>query len=165
MTNQSIAYHEAGHAVVASWLGAEVVSVTLEPDADDGPLRDGDAAIRWHHRGMTPRQLIQKELMAVLAGPVAEMIHNDQDCDIEQCEQWKSEWSADWHLAWQFARSLVPSDQHVEPLLKFTIERLYRIASAESFWQTIAEVADLLEAYETIDGEQVRQCVDRWLGE
>ena len=56
-----IAYHEAGHSVVAAWLGAEVVSVTLEPDRDDGPRRDGDAAIRWHHRGLTARELCQKE--------------------------------------------------------------------------------------------------------
>jgi hypothetical protein len=163
--NQSIAYHEAGHAVVACWLGAEVVSVTLEPDADDGPRRDGDAAIRWHHRGMTPRELCQKELMAVLAGPVAEIIHSDLDCDIDQCEQWQSEWSADWQLACQLATALVPSAGHVEPLLRFTIERLHRIASEAAFWQTIAEVADLLEAHETIDGEQVRQCVNRWIGE
>ncbi len=165
MMNQSIAYHEAGHAVVACWLGAEVLSVTLEPDADDGPRRDGDAAIRWHHRGMTPRQLCQKELLAVLAGPVAEIIHNDQDWDFDLCEQWQGEWLVDWQLAWQFARSLVPSDEHVEPLLRFTIERLHKIASADAFWQTIAEVADLLEAHETIDGQQVRQCVDRWLGD
>ncbi len=163
--NQSIAYHEAGHAVVACWLGAEVISVTLEPDADDGPRRDGDAAIRWHHGGMTSRELCQKELMAVLAGPVAEIIHSELDCDIDQCEQWQSEWSADWQLACQLANELVPSAGHVEPLLRFTIERLHRIASQAAFWQTIAEVADLLEAHETIDGEQVRQCVNRWIGE
>jgi hypothetical protein len=96
---------------------------------------------------------------------VAEIIHNDQDWDFDQCDDWQGAWLADWLLACQFARALVPSDEHVEPLLRFTIERLHAIASAESFWQTIAEVADLLEAHETIDGEQVRQCVARWLGE
>lgn len=164
MTNQSIAYHEAGHAVVACWLGAEVLSVTLEPDADDGPRRDGDAAIRWHHNGMSQRQLYQKELMAVLAGPVAEIIHNEWEPDIGECEQWHSEWWADWQLACQLAAALVPSAGHVEPLLQFTVDRLHKIASADAFWQAIAEVADLLEAYETIDGVQVRECVDRWLG-
>lgn len=163
--SQNIAYHEAGHAVMACWLGAEVVSVTLDPDADDGPRRDGDAAIRWHHRGMTQRQLLQKELMAVLAGPVAEIIHDDIDWDIEHCPQWRCEWSVDLQLARHFARALVPSDAHVEPLVNFTIERLHGIVSGDAFWQTIAEVADLLEAHQSIDGSEVRQCVDRWLGE
>jgi hypothetical protein len=158
--DQSIAYHEAGHAVVAAWLGAEVVSVTLQPDDDDGPRRDGDAAIRWHHRGLSPRELCQRELMAVLAGPVAEMIHSGESWEIDQCPQW----AADWQLARQFAAVLVPTAAHIDPLIEFTIQKLQRLAAKEAFWQTIAEVADLLEAFETIDGEQVKECLDRWLG-
>jgi len=161
--NQSIAYHEAGHAVVAAWLGAEVLSVTLEPDADDGPRRDGDAAVRWHHAGMSSRDRCQRELMAVLAGPVAEMIHAGITPSTADTTGWAGEWSADWHLACQLARALVPSDSHVVPLIEFTLEKLYRLAHSGPFWQTIAEVADLLEAYETIDGDQVQESLERWI--
>lgn len=160
LMDQSIAYHEAGHAVVAAWLGAEVVSVTLQPDDDDGPRRDGDAAIRWHHRGLSPRELCQRELMAVLAGPVAEMIHSGESWGIHQFPQW----AADWELSRQLAAMLVPTVAHIDPLIEFTIQKLERLAAQEAFWQTIAEVADLLEAFETIDGEQVKECLDRWLG-
>jgi len=163
--NQSIAYHEAGHAVVAAWLGAEVLSVTLEPDADDGPRRDGDAAIRWHHAGMSSRELCQRELMAVLAGPVAEMIHTGIVVPTDESARWRGEWAADWQLACQLARNLVPSDSHVVPLIEFTLEKLHRLANSGPFWQTIAEVADLLEAYETIDGDQVQESLERWIRE
>lgn len=160
----NIAYHEAGHAVVACWLGAEVLMVTLEPDADDGPRLDGNAAIRWHHRGLTSRQLRQKELMAVLAGPIAEILYEGLPADFDSLEQWRSEWAADHQLAWQLARTLVPSDAHVQPLLQFTLDRLFGIVSENEFWQAIAEVADLLQAHETIEGDEVQQCVSRWLG-
>jgi len=157
----AIAYHEAGHAVVAAWLGAEVVSVTLEPDWDDGPRRDGDAAIRWHHRGLTARELCQRELMAVLAGPVAEMIHSGQRCSLDSLPQW----SGDWQMAQQFASVLVRGRRQVDALIEITVEKLYRLVSDAAVWQVIAEVADLLEAFETIEGDQVHESLSRWLGE
>ncbi len=157
----AVAYHEAGHAVVAAWLGAEVLSVTLEPDWDDGPRRDGDAAIRWHHRGLTPRELCQRELMAVLAGPVAEMIHSGERCPLHSLPQW----AGDWQLAQEFASSLVRGERQVHALIEITTEKLYRLISSDAFWQVIAEVADLLEAYETIEGDQVHDSLSRWIGE
>ena len=36
------AYHEAGHAFMAIYLGARVKSVTIELDWDDGPVHHGD---------------------------------------------------------------------------------------------------------------------------
>ncbi|MGV3484725.1 MAG: hypothetical protein ACO1RT_09935, partial [Planctomycetaceae bacterium] len=98
-----ICYHEAGHAVMAAWLGAEVVYVTIEPDRDDGPRRDGDAAVRWISHGLSSRQLCERELMTVLAGPVAEMIHTQQKRSLNR----HPEWAADWQLASQLAGLLV----------------------------------------------------------
>ena len=158
-----IAYHEAGHSVVAAWLGAEVVSVTLEPDRDDGPRRDGDAAIRWHHRGLTARELCQKELMAVLAGPVVESVHLGEGEPVRIDD--RAEWAADRRLAGILAERLVPTLDHVDRLLEFTIQRLERLVADQAFWQAIAEVADLLEAHETVSGEEVHQCLARWMGE
>ena len=39
------AYHEAGHAFMATYLGGRVRSVTITPDNDDGPDRFGDAQV------------------------------------------------------------------------------------------------------------------------
>ena len=158
--SSAAAYHEAGHAVVAAWLGAEVISVTLEPDQDDGPVRDGDAAIRWHHRGLSKRELCQRELMAVLAGPVAEMIHSGERCGVDALPQW----AADWQLAYSLAGMLVGSELRVRSLIQAVTDKLERVVGSDPFWQVIAEVADLLEALETIEGDQVHESLQRWLG-
>ena len=41
------AYHEAGHAFMAIYVGARVRSVTIEPDRDDGPERHADIQVEW----------------------------------------------------------------------------------------------------------------------
>jgi len=40
-----IAYHEAGHALMALLLGGKVKHITIEPDNDDGPVREGDTQV------------------------------------------------------------------------------------------------------------------------
>lgn len=44
------------------------------------------------------------------------------------------------------------------------IEKLFTLVSRDDFWQAISEVADLLDAHQTIEGDEVAQCVARWLG-
>ena len=44
--SELIADHEAGHALIAHLLGGKVKQVTIDPDNDDGPERQGDAQIR-----------------------------------------------------------------------------------------------------------------------
>lgn len=50
-SKEETAYHEAGHAFMAVFLGGQVLSLTIEPDRDDGPERFGDAQIAWRRRG------------------------------------------------------------------------------------------------------------------
>jgi len=159
--DSSVFYHEAGHAVVAAWLGAEVLYVTVEPDRDDGPVRDGDAAVRWHHRGFTKRQLCERELMAVLAGPVAEMIHTQTPQTVNS----RPEWACDWGVAWALSESLAPANSSRLAMLQAVTIKLFQVMSQGDFWQAIAEVADLLDAHETVEGDEVMECVQRWIGE
>ena len=51
------AWHEAGHAFVAVYLGGQVESVSIDPDWDDGPKRFGDTTIRWAAGQFTEREL------------------------------------------------------------------------------------------------------------
>ena len=157
----TISYHEAGHAVIASWLGAQVLSVTIDPDRDEGPRRDGDVSIRWSRRGLTSRELCERELMAVLAGPIAEMVHLDERHAIDS----RAEWAVDWQIAWELASELIAAPKARYAMIHAVCERLFMLVSREDCWQAIAEVADQLEAHETIEGETVDECVERWLGE
>jgi hypothetical protein len=104
--------------------------------------------------------------MAVLAGPVAEMIHVGEKFPLDRLPQW----AADWEMACSLATALIPRragshHKDVRTLIDVTTEKLRRLAGSDAFWQVIAEVADLLEAYETIDGDQVHECLARWLGQ
>lgn len=155
-----LAYHEAGHAVIAAWLGAEVLQVTLEPDLDEGPRLEGDAAIRWHHRNLPPSELAMRELLAVLAGPVCEMIHQGEERPLDR---W-GPWAGDWQLAKQLAVPLVRRPDAAGRLIEAALRQVWELASQPPIWQAIAEVADLLEAHLTIEGEWVHDSVDRWVG-
>jgi hypothetical protein len=156
----SLVYHEAGHAVMAAFLGAEVLHVTVEPDRDEGPDRDGDAAVRWYHRGISRKELARRELMAALAGPVAEMIHAEESCEIHQ----RREWAADYAIARELATTMgiARSDHH--RMIQAVTHTLLQEMAKNNFWQAIAEVADLLDAHETIEGDMVSECVQRWVG-
>ncbi|MCA9079144.1 MAG: hypothetical protein KDA58_01245, partial [Planctomycetaceae bacterium] len=70
-----VAYHEAGHAYVALQLGARVLSLTIDPDWDDGPQRYGDTEIAWDTDELTDEEFRHHSILVALAGPVAEMIH------------------------------------------------------------------------------------------
>ena len=67
------AYHEAGHAWAALFVGARVQSVSIAPDNDDGPKRFGDTTILWNRRRFSQADFAKKFSWVALAGPVAEM--------------------------------------------------------------------------------------------
>ncbi len=157
--DSAIAYHEAGHAVMAVWLGGEVLRVTIEPDHDDGPRRDGEAMVRWHHRGLTARQLRERELMTVLAGPIAEMTHQETNLPISSLPQW----AEDFRIACEISAMIVELPSQRRRMLEAVTDQVHLLVKRHDFWQAIAEVADQLEAYETIEGEEVSECVNRWL--
>jgi len=60
-----IAYHEAGHALIAILLGAQVKQVTIDPDNDDGPERQGDTQIRWR-RSSSEKEFAQNVVQVSL---------------------------------------------------------------------------------------------------
>ena len=155
-----MAYHEAGHAVIAVMLGGEVLTVTLEPDDDDRlPERDGDVTIRWQHRGLSRRDLVQREILVCLAGPAAETIHLGETVD----PQAVAEWRYDWALANQLAGMLLSDQASRAALLHRLLKELTLMLRRADCWQAISETADQLEAHETLDGQEVHQIVRRWI--
>ncbi len=153
------AYHEAGHAFMASYLGAKVRSVTIEPDDDDGPQRFGDTQIVWRMSRMSERQYREKAIQVSLAGPVAEMLFSGDPFHPGLV----AEWAADWKEAWAFAESLIDDPRRRLEYLEQTTAELHRMMDSEPNWSAIADLADHLLAHETLEGEEVQEIIGEWL--
>ncbi len=157
------AYHEAGHAVIAYALGGTVHSVQLGGEADDWlPERFGDCRIHWH--GVSGRQSPshwqrRREVLTLLAGPVAEMIYSGQPYHPAFFGPAKG----DWQLAWALVEPIVPSaPKRVRYLEEITLE-LHRQMRSDSLWAAIGAVADELLAHEHLEQDQLAETLGFWL--
>ena len=150
-----IAYHEAGHVLLAERFGARVLSVTIEPADDDGPRRHGETTVAWTTIRGNANEVAMKQAAVALGGPAAEMIYCDQQYEVEVIQEW---W-ADWLVASKSIRSVKPGLPDEAVLV--VIERLVRdqIAwlSQDAVWDRLARVADELEAHETLDAERLQE--------
>lgn len=153
------AYHEAGHAFMAIYVGARVRSVTIEPDWDDGPERFADIQVEWPLDQFTDRELHEKSVLVALAGPVAEMLHSGEPFH----PGFVAEWAADWKLAWEAAAPMFPLERKRLPYLEQTTARLYRLLDREDLWAALSAIVDNLLAHETLDGEEVEDIVRQWM--
>jgi ATP-dependent Zn protease len=153
------AYHEAGHAFMAVYVGARVRSVTIAPDWDDGPDRHADIHIEWPLRTVAERELLEKMVMVALAGPVAEMIHSGEPYH----PGFVAEWAADWKVAWEAAAPLMSTDRKRLAYLEQSIVTLYRLLNRDEHWAALAAIVDSLLAHETLEGEEVEDIVSHWL--
>ena len=153
------AYHEAGHAFVALYVGARLRSITIQPDRDDGPERYADIQVEWPLDQFNDQELCEKSILVALAGPVAEMIHSGDPYH----PGFVAEWAADWKLAWQAATPLIPNEQQRLAYLEQATARLYRLLNREHHWAALAAIVDNLLAHETLEGEEVQDIVRHWL--
>lgn len=157
--SEIVAYHEAGHALMALLLGGKVRLVTIEPDNDDGPKRQGDTQVLWRRSGLSDKEFAQKAVQVSLAGPVAEMIYSGEPYHPGLVE----EWAADWHEAWHSALLLHPDERQRLAYLEQMSIRLYHRLKDDGLWAALASLADHLLAHETLEGEQVEEIVGAWL--
>ncbi len=154
-----VAYHEAGHALMALLLGGKVKHVTIEPDDDDGPARQGDTQVLWRRAGTSEKEFAKKVVQVSLAGPVAEMIYSGDPYHPGLV----AEWAADWREAWAAAIPLFPGErQRLEYLEQISIQLYHRLKEDE-LWAALAALADNLLAHETLDEEQIGEIVEEWL--
>ena len=153
------AYHEAGHAFMAVYVGARVRSVTIEPDWDDGPERHADIQVQWPTNPLTNRELCEKSILVALAGPVAEMLHSGEPYH----PGFVAEWAADWKTAWEAAAQLFASEPKRLAYLEQVTVKLHRFLDREGHWAALAAIVDNLLAHETLEGEEVESIVQQWL--
>lgn len=153
-----VAYHEAGHALIAVLSGGRVQSVTIEPDDDDGPARTGDTQVRWSRR-LSEREFALKAAKVALAGPVAEMLYSGEPLHPGLVP----EWAHDWQAAWSAMAVVEPGERPRLQLLERCIGELYRLLDSEPHWSALADVADHLLAHETLEGDDIREIISPWL--
>jgi hypothetical protein len=153
------AYHEAGHAFMAIYVGARVRSVTIEPDWDDGPARHADIQVEWPLDQFTDREFREKSVVVALAGPVAEMIHSGEPYH----PGFVAEWAADWKAAWEAVAPLTPTEPKRLAYLEQATLKLYRLLQQDEYWAALAAIVDNLLAHETLDGEEIEDIVRQWL--
>ena len=153
-----IAYHEAGHAIIALLLGGQVDIITIDPDKEDGPQRQGYTKILWRRDNLSEREFAQKAVQVCLAGPVAEMIYSGDPYH----PGFVAEWAADWREAWSAATTLHQNERKRLEYLEQVTAQLYHRLRRDDHWNALAALADNLLAHETLDREQIEEFIDEW---
>ena len=157
--DETTAFHEAGHAFAAVMVGARVISVTIDPDANDLPDRFGDTEVGWDRQQFSDREFAEKFALVSLAGPVAEMIMTG--------DRWHPallpEWAGDWNHAMHSAQQLFDDQQRCVQFLERMAVELHQVFSRDDVWSFIGAIVDDLMAHETLEGDQVHDIVDEWL--
>ncbi len=152
------AYHEAGHAYVATLLGGRVTLVSIEPEDDDGPRRSGETRVTWS-RKLSDREVCERAIPVALGGPVAEMLYTG-DPYHPGCV---AEWLQDWQMAWNQAATWLSDERERVHLLERITSELYRQLDSEPHWSAVAALADHLLAHETLEGPEVREILSEWV--
>lgn len=158
------AYHESGHAIIGCALGAHIEHVGLSQasaydDWDDGlPRRFGDCLVNWGRVDPGQPWQQQKELLTILAGPVAQWTYQDRDVD----ELDVASWADDFDRARQTVAALDSDPVKQTLLIRQAIGRLRVIMATQSCWAAIAALADELMLGDCIDGDRVSDIVRFW---
>jgi ATP-dependent Zn protease len=153
------AYHEAGHAFMATVLGAKVESVTIDPDNDDGPERYGDTQIIWKRSRLSDREWSERAILVSLAGPVSEMLYSGDPFHPGLV----AEWANDWQSAWDLAEPFFPSPRRRLEYLETVTAQLYQRLNSEPNWSAVAAIADSLLAHEMLEHEEIEEIVKEWI--
>ena len=156
---EEIAYHESGHAFAAAYLGARVHSISIEPDRNDLPDREGEATYSFRRGQYTQQQVAQNIMFVALAGPVAEMIYRQEPLH----PAFVPEWAYDWQQAMDAAAAIQPDERKRLTVLEMLVRKMHELFRRDQHWAAIAAVADNLLAHETLDEDQLAEIFADWL--
>lgn len=117
---EEVAYHEAGHAVMAALTGRRIKSATIIPDEDTGDLGSVELADlpAWFHpdcnRDNKHRNWIEREVMFDFAGQIAQKKaagrkagswSDDHNAVDAACYMVQDSRELDAYLAWLYTRA------------------------------------------------------------
>lgn len=153
----TVAYHEAGHAVVAHQLGGSVAEVSIEAgdDADDtdGDAPQGRTTVHWP--GGERRERARWVGLAALGGPLAEARHRGEAPLVAALVAW----AADWREVQRALAIAAMTKAAQRQLLARWIATVSRWLADPAVWESLCRVADALEAHGRLDGEQFTDAV------
>lgn len=154
-----LAYHEAGHALVAHYLGGRVQRVSIETEWDEELRHEGDTEVLWPVGQMTGGEFQEAGVLVALAGPVAEMLYSGEPYHPALI----AEWANDWDEAARLTAEFIPTEALQMKYLETQTRRLWKLLNDEPLWSALAALADELLAHETLDEEQVAETLAAWL--
>lgn len=145
---KATAYHEAGHAVMALYLGRPIQKVTIAP----GKSALGDEHLGLCHVKKSPgkgsKDWFEDEVMILLAGMVAEAQITGQYCAAGAAR--------DLRYARRFLQSRAESERQIERLERRLLSKTENHLSDRALWSAVELIAAELLKSETISGRAAK---------
>ncbi|MFB3901922.1 MAG: hypothetical protein ACE15E_00575 [Acidobacteriota bacterium] len=152
---QSIAYHEAGHAVMAWWHGLAIRKATIVPHKDYlGSVTHFKKLLPTDETDLRPsqRDLLERRIMVLLSGPEAE-------------RKFRGHYSHkgsghDRHYAFDHLASLTgPSEDELNTYMKLLWLRTRRILDFAPVWACVTAVANALLEKRSLTGSEIKALI------
>ncbi len=159
---ESIAYHEAGHAVAAHAHQVRTKKLTIVPA--EGSLGRHEHKLFFKRINIeydsSPRAQRRVENMVIvcLAGPAAQRRFNPRG-------SWRVGAKGDWHQVHDLLSYLVGSEEQLEPYWKLMEIRTQDFVQDPDWWFLIERVAHRLLDRQTLTGAEVRKLMISQPGE
>jgi hypothetical protein len=137
-----VAFHEAGHAVIAAYFGKRVLGITMLTGENANAATTMTAL-----EPTAPRSVIEAEIEVCLAGLCAELIgfgqhHDGHRFDLEHADGWIA----------RVSRETRESRDEILHRLERTVQDVLR---QPTLWGAVETVADYLLRYGAIDGATI----------
>jgi len=149
---KATAYHEAGHAVMALFLGRPIDKVTISPGKSAIGVERLGACHMKKGRGKGSKDWLEDEVMILLAGMVAESQITGQYCAAGAAQ--------DLRFVRRFLQSRAEGERQVERLERRLLSKTENHLSDRALWSAIEKIAAELLKNQTISGRSARHLFD-----
>jgi len=154
---KATAYHEAGHAVMAMYLGRAVQKVTIVPGQSHlGAQRLGACHLQ-KGRSRGSHDFLEDEVMILLAGMVAESQITGQ-----YCQQGAAQ---DLRFVRRMLQSRNDGERQIQRLEKRLLNKTEHHLLDAQHWRAVENIAAELIRCETISGRAAKHLYDQSLRE